>query len=150
MKAFISFTELQEIVKVKTGKVVALAKGDGVNTVKVGYTVEKKVPILGVVRKNVTALITVNGINGMDLDLSYAFGHGIDLIANGVRAFLGDYIEKTDMVAWGENGNQVILHIDKIADRLNIEGVDKVKEHIAISSINIADGGIEATFSLLL
>lgn len=111
---------------------------------------EKKVPILGVIRKNVTALITVNGINGMDLDVSYAFGRGLDLIANGVRAFLGDYIEKTDMVAWGEKDNQVFLHIDKIAERLNIEGIDKVKEHIDINRIDVVDGGVEATLSLLL
>lgn len=149
MKAFISFNELEEIVKVKTGKVVAFAMGNGTNTVKVGYNVVKKVPILGTVSKDVMALVAVNGIKGKDLDLSYSFGKGLDLIAGGIRVFIGDYIEKTDMLAWGEKDNQVILHLDKIAKRLNVDGFDKVTKYISIDDIKVEENGIEMSFTPL-
>lgn len=150
MKAFVTFNELEEIVKGKTGKVVKLTRGDGTNTVKVGYNVVKKVPILGNVSKDVTALVTVNGIKGMDLDLSYSFSKGLDLVASGIRAFIGDYIEKTDMLAWGEKDNQVTLHLDKIAKRLNVDSFDKVEKYVAIDSIDVKSDGVAASFSLLL
>lgn len=150
MKAFVTYKEIEEIVKAKTGKVVSLAMGDGTNAIKVGYVIEKKVPILKTVKKNVAVDVTVNGINGMDLDLSYSFGWGMELIVSGVRTFVGDYIEKTDMLAWGECENQVILHLDKIAKRQNIDSFDKVEKYVSINGIDIKDDGVVVSFSLLL
>ena len=83
-----------------------------------------EVPLIRSVSKDVEVNITFNSIKGTDLDFSYSLPTGLGLVAKGVKAFFGKQIEKTQLLKWGEGENQVILFIDKLLEKLQVEGVD--------------------------
>lgn len=95
------------------------------NTLNVIYKMQVEVPLIGSVSKDVEVNITFNSIKGTDLDFSYSLPTGLGLVAKGVKAFFGKQIEKTQLLKWGEGENQVILFIDKLLEKLQVEGVAK-------------------------
>lgn len=147
MKLTISFKELETIIKEKKNFTVGLSKGDGGNVIKVSTLIEKKVPFLGVISKELSAQVTVDGISGLDLSLSYDFGNCMDIIINGAKMLIGDYVEKTDVLSWGKQDNQVILHIDKIAKKQGFDDIDKVTRYININGLAVVDDGVELLFT---
>lgn len=148
MKVYAEFTELEALIEKKAGRKICLQKVEGGNTVKVTYTMVVDVPLIGKVEKDVEADITINGIREMELDLTYSLPTGLGLVAKGIKAFLGKKIEESHLLKWGEQENQVILFVDKLLEKLQVEGVDRVAKIVKVTDICIQDKGLEVSAPL--
>lgn len=76
MKALISFSELEEIIKDSTDQIVHLSYGDKSDTIAVEYTVSVKVPLLGTKSKAIRTFLTINNVSDMDVEITYAWPGG--------------------------------------------------------------------------
>lgn len=126
MKLIAGFDEIEAVLKQKVAQTIHFQKVRGGNTLNVIYKMQVEVPLIGSVSKDVEVNITFNSIKGTDLDFSYSLPTGLGLVAKGVKAFFGKQIEKTQLLKWGEGENQVILFIDKLLEKLQVEGVPEV------------------------
>lgn len=64
-------------------------------------------------------------------------------MARGIRTFLNDRIEKTGLLEWGEEENQMILNLEKLAEKMHIDGVDKITNLITVNELHATSEGIE-------
>ena len=143
MKLQIAYNELQALIAKKTGKTVCFRKAEGENTVAVTYTIEVDMPLIGKISKSIDGKVMFNGITGTVLDVTYSLSMGLELVAKGIKAFLGEQIERTQLMKWGEKENQVLLFVDKIAEKLHANHVDKITEFIRITEVRVAEFGLE-------
>lgn len=149
MKFFISYQELQNIIYQKSGKSINIYAGskndNGSVNVLLAYTMEITVPFLGNrVTKNIEMSVSFNGIKDTQLDICYnVLSKGMDLVLLGVRTFLNEQIERSGLLKWGAEKNQVILNLEKLAEKMHIDGVDKITNLITINGIRATDEGIE-------
>ena len=143
MKLQITYNELQTLIQKKTGKAVRFQKAEDENTVQVTYTVEVDVPLIGKISKDVAGIIKFNGITDTVLDVTYSLSMGLELVAKGIKAFLGEQIERTQLMKWGAKENQVLLFVDKIAEKLHVNHVDKITEFIRITEVRVVEFGLE-------
>ena len=143
MKLQITYNEMQILIRKKTGKTVCFRKAEDGNTVQVTYTVEVDVPLIGKISKNVDGKIMFNGITDTVLDITYSLSLGLELVAKGIKTFLGEQIERTQLMKWGEEENQVLLFMDKIAEKLHVNNVDKLAKFIRITEVWAAESGLE-------
>ena len=123
MKLQIAYNELQTLINKKTGKTVCFRKTEGENTIAVTYTIEVDVPLIGKISKDVDGKVMFNGITDTVLDVTYSLSMGLELVTKGIKAFLGEQIERTQLMKWGEKENQVLLFVDKIAEKLHVESI---------------------------
>lgn len=149
MKLLITYTELQTLISQKTGKEIRLQKAEGDNTVKVTYIVRIDMPIIGKVSKDIEGEIKINGIQNMTLDFSYSLPMGLDLAAKGVKTFLGEQIESSQVMKWGEKENQVFLFVDKLAEKLHVNNVEKMKQYIQLTDLQAVKEGLEVWVDLI-
>ena len=149
MKLLITYTELQTLISQKTGKEIRLQKAEGDNTVKVTYIVRIDMPIIGKVSKDIEGEIKINGIQNMTLDFSYSLPMGLDLAAKGVKTFLGEHIESSQVMKWGEKENQVFLFVDKLAEKLHVNNVEKMKQYIQLTDLQAVKEGLEVWVDLI-
>lgn len=143
MKLQITYNELQTLINKKTGKAVRFQKSEDENAVEVTYTVEVDVPLIGKISKDVAGIIKFNGITDTVLDVTYSLSMGLELVAKGIKTFLGKQIERTQLMKWGEKENQVLLFVDKIAEKLHVNNVDKITEYIRITEVRAAESRLE-------
>lgn len=143
MNLLITCNELQTLIHKKTGKVVCFRKAEGGNTVQVTYTVEMDVPFIGKISKDVDGKVMFNGITGTVLDVTYSLSIGLELVAKGIKIFLGEQIERAQLMKWGEKENQVLLFVDKIAEKLHVDNVDKFTKFVRITEVRAAESGLE-------
>lgn len=143
MKLQITYNELQTLINKKTGKAVRFQKSEDENAVEVTYTVEVDVPLIGKISKDVAGIIKFNGITDTVLDVTYSLSMGLELVAKGIKTFLGEQIERTQLMEWGEKENQVLLFVDKIAEKLHVNNVDKITEYIRITEVRAAESRLE-------
>lgn len=143
MKVQITYSELQTLISKKAGKTVCFRKAEGENAVAVTYTVEVDVPLIGKISKNIDGKVVFNGITDTVLDVTYSLSMGLELVARGIKAFLGEQIERTQLLKWGEKENQVLLFVDKIAERLHVNNIDKITKYIRITDVCAAEQGLE-------
>lgn len=149
MKFFISYQELQNIIYQKSGKSINICAGNendnGSVNVLLAYTMEITVPFLGNrVTKNIEMSVSFNGIKDTQLDICYnVLSKGMDLVLLGIRTFLNEQIERSGLLKWGAEKNQVILNLEKLAEKMHIDGVDKITNLISINGIRATDEGIE-------
>lgn len=148
MKLIITYQELQNIILRKTEKNISFQKATEGNTVKAAYKVSVDVPLLGNLSKDIDCDITFNGITGTELDISYSLPMGLDLVGKGLKTFLGKQIESTQLLKWGEKDNQIILFVDKIAEKLHVDGVEKTTKYLRITDIRALEEGLEITAEL--
>lgn len=149
MKLLITYTELQTLISQKTGKEIRLQKAEGDNTVKVTYIVRIDMPIIGKVSKDIEGEIKINGIQNMTLDFSYSLPMGLDLAAKGVKTFFGEQIESSQVMKWGEKENQVFLFVDKLAEKLHVNNVEKMKQYIQLTDLQAVKEGLEVWVDLI-
>ena len=117
MKLQISYSELESIIRKKTGQ-----------SVEIGYvnpqtiTIRKGIKVL-FVQKAVSVNVEVVEIAGTDLVLRYDAGLGLEMAAKGVMIYfkeaLGNLVEERDQ-------NALVVHLDQI---------EKVKG--ALSAVNL-------------
>ena len=107
------------------------------------YTVEVDVPLIGKISKDVAGIIKFNGITDTVLDVTYSLSMGLELVAKGIKTFLGEQIERTQLMKWGEKENQMLLFVDKIAEKLHVDNVDKLTKFVRITEVHAEEVGLE-------
>ena len=133
MKATIEYSEIQSLVKSKTGREIGLSAIDE-RTVKAEAKVNVKVPFLGKIEKSVGVNVSVEKIEGNDVHLKYEGGMGTDIIIGGLLSFLSStpamkMVEKTP-----ENG--IVVHLDEV------EEARKVLDLVELTGIVFQENGV--------
>ena len=133
MKVIVYYTELQSLVKSKTGREIVLSAIDE-QTVQAEAKVSVKVPFLGKIEKSIGVNVSVEKIEGNDVHLKYEGGMGTDMIIGGLLSFLSSspamkMVEKTQ-------GNGIIVHLNEIKE------ARKVLEMVELTNIVFQEKGV--------
>lgn len=147
MKVFISYPEIQDIVFSKTGKNIVLSFKDE-RTVTVGHTLSVRIPLLGQIEKDIKVNITIEEIQGMDIKLKYSMSLGMEMLLSGVRRILGNIIDNSQLLSWGEDSKIIILHLDKIAEKMDIHNFNQLISHCCDISFKAEKEGVLISFML--
>lgn len=134
MKATIEYSEIQSLVKSKTGREIGLSAIDE-RTVKAEAKVSVKVPFLGEIEKSIGVNVSVEKIEGNDVHLKYDGGMGTDMIIGGLLSFLSStpamkVVEKTQ-------GNGIVVHLDEV------EEARKVLDLVELTGIAFNDNAVD-------
>lgn len=133
MQATIEYSEIQSLVKSKTGREIGLSAIDE-RTVKAEAKVSVKVPFLGKIEKSVGVNVSVEKIEGNDVHLKYDGCMGTDMIIGGLLSFLSStpamkVVEKTQ-------GNGIVVHLDEV------EEARKVLDIVELTNIEFQEKGV--------
>ena len=133
MKAIITFSEIQSLVKSKTGREIGLSAIDE-RTVKAEAKVNVKVPFLGEIEKSIGVNVSVEKIEGNDVHLKYEGGMGTDMIIGGLLSFLSStpamkMVEKMP-------GNGIVVHLNEV------EEARKVLDIVEFTNIVFLENGV--------
>lgn len=133
MKATIEYSEIQSLVKSKTGREIGLSAIDEL-TVKAEAKVSVKVPFLGKIEKSVGVNVSVEKIEGNDVHLKYDGCMGTDMIIGGLLSFLSStpamkVVEKTQ-------GNGIVVHLNEV------EEARKVLDIVELTNIMFQEKGV--------
>lgn len=150
MELFVTYNELQRLIESKSGYKLYFSKnGDG--TLRVAYSLEMPVPFWGNVKKEIYINLSINRIEGNDLYITYSSAKGLDVILSGVKIFLGDIIEKKDLLSWGtDDKREVIVHVDCVAKNANMNNYDYIRDQIVAPVLSIKEEGLQLSFCLKL
>ena len=134
MQATIEYSEIQSLVKSKTGREIGLSAIDE-RTVKAEAKVNVKVPFLGKIEKSVGVNVSVEKIEGNDVHLKYEGGMGTDMIIGGLLTFLSSspamkMVEKTQ-------GNGIVMHLDEVKE------ARKVLDLVELTDIAFNDNAVD-------
>ena len=113
MKATIEYSEIQSLIKSKTGREIVLS-AIAERTVKAEAKVSVKVPFFGEIEKSIGVNVSVEKIEGNDVHLKYEGGMGTDMIIGGLLTFLSStpamkMVEKTQ-------GNGIVVHLYEVEE----------------------------------
>ena len=133
MQATIEYSEIQSLVKSKTGREIGLSAIDE-RTVKAEAKVSVKVPFLGKIEKSIGVNVSVEKIEDNDIWLKYDGGMGTDMIIDGLLSFLSStpamkVVEKTQ-------GNGIVVHLDEV------EEARKVLDLVELTGIMFQEKGV--------
>ena len=140
MKAIITFSEIQSLVKSKTGREIGLSAIDE-RTVKAEAKVSVKVPFLGEIEKSIGVNVSVEKIEGNDVHLKYEGGMGTDMIIGGLLSFLSS-TPAMKMVGKTQ-GNGIVVHLDEV------EEARKVLEMLELKDLSFDDTSVRVECKLL-
>jgi len=129
MKASISFPELQSILQEKTEQNISFAFVDN-KTIKVTYPLN-----LGIIKKDISADLTILEMVGSDLLVSIDAGFGTDTMLNTVLGILKNKIPEG--LIEKRPDRQLMLHLDQI------EQVKTVFDTIKVDDIHVLNEGLE-------
>ena len=129
MKASISFPELQNILKEKTEQNIGFAFVDD-KTVKVTYPLN-----LGIIKKDISADLTILEIVGSDLLVKLDAGMGTDTLMNTALSLLHNKIPEG--LIEKRPDRQLMLHLG------SIEQVKTVFDAIQVDDIHVLTEGLE-------
>lgn len=133
MKIQIDFSEIQSLVKSKTGRELVLSAMNE-RTVKAETKVSMKVPLLGEIEKTIGLNVSVERIEDNDVHLKYDGGMGTDMIVGGLLTFLSsssarNMVEKTQ-------GNGIVVHLNEI------EEARKVLDMVELTDISFQNESV--------
>ena len=134
MNVTVLFSELQSLVRQKTGREIVLSAVDG-QTVKVEAKVEVKVPLLGKIEKNIGMNVSVEQIEGNDVRLKYDGGMGTDMLVGALLTFLASDPEAAKMME-KTPGNGIVVHLDEIKE------ARKVLDMVELTNIVFQEKGV--------
>ena len=103
MQVKFEYSEIQSLVKSKTGREIGLSAIDE-QTVKAEAKVSVKVPFLGEIEKSIGVNVSVEKIESNDIWLKYDGGMGTDMIIGGLLSFLSSTAAMKMVEKTGENG----------------------------------------------
>ena len=133
MKATIEYSEIQSLVKSKTGREIALSAINE-RTVKAEAKVSVKVPFLGEIEKSIGVKVSVEKIEGNDVHLKYEGGMGTDMIIGGLLTFLSS---SPALKLMGKTqGNGIVVHLDEV------EEARKVLDLVELTGIMFQEKGV--------
>ena len=133
MQATIEYSEIQSLVKSKTGREIGLSAIDE-RTVKAEAKVSVKVPFLGKIEKSIGVNVSVEKIEGNDVHLKHDGGIGTDMIIGGLLTFLSS--SPALKVMGKTQGNGIVVHLDEV------EEVRKVLEMVELTDIMFQEKGV--------
>ena len=133
MKATIEYSEIQSLVKSKTGREIGLSAIDE-RTVKAEAKVSVKVPFLGEIEKSIGVNVSVEKIEGNDVHLKYDGGMGTDMIIGGLLTFLSSSPALKLMLK--TQGNGIVVHLDEV------EEARKVLDLVELTGIVFQENGV--------
>ena len=113
MKTTIEYSEIQSLVKSKTGREIRLSAINE-RTVKAEAKVSVKVPFLGKIEKSIGVNVSVEKIEGNDVHLQYEGGMGTDMIIGGLLTFLSSSPALKLMLK--TQGNGIVVHLDEVEE----------------------------------
>lgn len=133
MNVVIDYSEIQSLVKSKTGREIGLSAIDE-RTVKAEAKVSVTVPFLGEIEKSIGVNVSVEKIEGKDVHLKYDGGMGTDMIIGGVLSFLAStparkILEKIQ-------GNGIVIHLNEV------EEARKVLEMLELTDVKFLNDSI--------
>ena len=113
MQVKFEYSEIQSLIKSKTGREIVLSAIDE-RTIKAEAKVSVKVPFLGEIEKSIGVNVSVEKIEGNDIWLKYDGGMGTDMIIGGLLSFLSStaamkMVEKTQ-------GNGIVVHLYEVEE----------------------------------
>ena len=133
MQATIEYSEIQSLVKSKTGREIGLSAIDE-RTVKAEAKVNVKVPFFGKIEKSIGVNVSVEKIEGNDVHLKYDGGMGTDMIIGGLLSFLSS-TPAMKMVGKTQ-GNGIVVHLDEV------EEARKVLDLVELTGIMFQEKGV--------
>ena len=133
MKATIEYSEIQSLVKSKTGREIGLSAIDE-RTVKAEAKVSVKVPFLGEIEKSIGVKVSVEKIEGNDVHLKYEGGMGTDMIIGGLLTFLSS--SPAMKMVGKTQGNGIVVHLDEV------EEARKVLDIVELKNIEFQENGV--------
>lgn len=113
MQATIEYSEIQSLVKLKTGREIGLSAIDE-RTVKAEAKVSVKVPFLGEIEKSIGVNVSVEKIEGNDVHLKYEGSMGTDMIIGGLLTFLSS--SPAMKMVGKTQGNGIVVHLDEVEE----------------------------------
>ena len=133
MQVKFEYSEIQSLVKSKTGREIGLSAIDE-QTVKAEAKVSVKVPFLGEIEKSIGVNVSVEKIEGNDVHLKYDGSMGTDMIIGGVLSFLSSttamkMVEKTQ-------GNGIVVHL------YEVEEARKALDVVELTNIVFQEKGV--------
>ena len=133
MNIILDYQEIQSLVRQKTGREIALSAINE-RTVKAEAKVSVKVPFLGEIEKSIGVNVSVEKIEGNDIQLKYDGSMGTDMIIGGLLTFLSStpamrMVEKTQ-------GNGIVVHL------YEVEKAREVLNYVELKSFQFCDNGI--------
>jgi hypothetical protein len=129
MKASISFPELQEILQEKTDQSISFSFVDE-KTISVTYPLN-----LGIIKKNISADLTIVEMEGSDLLVKVDAGRGTDTLLGTALSLLKNKIPEGLIEKQSEG--MLLLHLGQI------EQVKTVFDAIHVDDIHVLDDGLE-------
>ncbi len=133
MQATIEYSEIQSLVKLKTGREIGLSAIDE-RTVKAEAKVSVKVPFLGEIEKSIGVNVSVEKIEGNDVHLKYEGGMGADMIISGLLTFLSS--SPAMKMVGKTQGNGIVVHLDEV------EEARKVLDLVELTGIMFQEKGV--------
>ena len=133
MQVKFEYSEIQSLIKAKTGREIVLSAIDE-QTVKAEAKVSVKVPFLGEIEKSIGVNVSVEKIEGNDIWLKYDGGMGTDMIIGGLLSFLSStaamkMVEKTQ-------GNGIVVHL------YEVEEARKALDVVELTNIVFQEKGV--------
>ena len=133
MQVKFEYSEIQSLVKSKTGREIGLSAIDE-RTVKAEAKVNVMVPFLGKIEKSIGVNVSVEKIEGNDIWLKYDGGMGTDMIIGGLLSFLSStaamkMVEKTQ-------GNGIVVHL------YEVEEARKALDVVELTNIVFQEKGV--------
>jgi len=129
MKASISFPELQDILREKTQQSISFGFVDN-KTISVTYPLD-----LGIIKKDITADLTIIDMAGSDILVSVDAGRGTDTLLNTALGILWNKLPE-GLIEKRPN-SQLMIHLG------SIEQVKTVFDAIRVDDINVLNEGLE-------
>ena len=134
MQVIFEYSEIQSLVKSKTGREIGLSAIDE-RTVKAEAKVSVKVPFLGEIEKSIGVKVSVEKIEGNDVHLKYEGGMGTDMIIGGLLTFLSS---SPALKLMGKTqGNGIVVHLDEV------EEARKVLDLVELTGIAFNDNAVD-------
>ena len=134
MKASISFSELQGLIKEKADQTISFSSVDR-KTFRVTYPLN-----LGFIKKDISANLIVKEMMGSDLLLQLSAGPGTDALLTTVLNLAKNKIPEGLLEKRPDS--HILLHLDQV------EQLKSVFEKINISDIHVLDEGLEVEGAL--
>ena len=129
MKASISFSELQGLVKEKADQTIAFSYVDG-KTLRVTYPLS-----IGFIKKDISANLIIKEMTGSNLLLQLSAGPGTDMLLTTILNLVKNKIPEGLVEKCPDS--HVLLHLDQV------EQLKPVFEKIKVDDINILGDGLE-------
>lgn len=113
MTLYIPYTELQDILKAKTGKDVLL-RTINEKTVSFDYDLNMKLPVIRTVSKTVWLNVTVNKLVDEELHLTYEAGRGGDVFIKALQKVIpsAKYSSYVDFL----DNKKIIVHLYRVEE----------------------------------